>query len=422
MKVKKEINNSYSNLHYNYFNPISIINNNFNKYKRQRIKNSYVDIALEKRDFISYEISQKDIEKYKTESTKDKTKIHSSKSFNYSQILKPNKIFNKNKFNKFEINKMNTKSNNTTCRSQSAIIKIRELENYLDRGKKINHNKSRQSKINKKKINYIGSYKSTNKTKNIFDDKDSILTTSMKDIGNYFKEKNEEKKVNSSEIVKKLDNINIKIDRRNNTNLNNSIIEDKRVKRRIKFEEQKNNEIKYDKNHKIQKYIENNSFNNYPKKYNFKINNLKKRLLKKSISCPSINPKLKKIDECNKKEELNINRNELKENIHKILKSDRKLFEINKKLYYKNQKQTNNFIYIKEDEYNDNKLKKLLAKIPQHNAKYELKKYPDFMIVLKEKNINLIEKFGSLQKTKDIMPPNNLEDILLKKEIKFFQN
>ena len=43
---------------------------------------------------------------------------------------------------------------------------------------------------------------------------------------------------------------------------------------------------------KIKEYIENNSFKSKKKKYNHKINNLKKRLLEQSKSCSSVNSKL----------------------------------------------------------------------------------------------------------------------------------
>ena len=77
-------------------------------------------------------------------------------------------------------------------------------------------------------------------------------------------------------------------------------------------------------------------------------------------------------------------------------------------------------MFINEDEYNDEKLKHLLSKIPNHNGKNELKKYPDYMIMFKDKNVNLVEKYNSIQNIKNIMPPNNLQDLIYKKELNFF--
>ena len=87
-------NNSqlYSNLYYNYYNPNSSSNNIYNRSKRQRIKNSYVDIANEKKDFISFVINKKELEKYRTLSTTAKTKSQSqTRSVNSSLISKNKK-------------------------------------------------------------------------------------------------------------------------------------------------------------------------------------------------------------------------------------------------------------------------------------------------------------------------------------------
>jgi hypothetical protein len=99
------------------------------------------------------------------------------------------------------------------------------------------------------------------------------------------------------------------------------------------------------------------------------------------------------------------------------LKSDRNAFEGNNKIYKNNKINQKYLIYIKEDEFNDIKLKKLLSKIPNHNEKKGIKKYPDYMIIIKEKN--LIDNYESIKNNKCIMPPNNLEDLMLKRQLNF---
>ena len=448
MKVNKTNDSkSYSNLHYSYFNPFSSVKNYNNKFKRQRIKDKYSDIAIEKRDFVSFEISQKDVEKLNSQSTIDKTKSHYSKSFkSKSQILKSEKIYynlkrmsHHNKVKKFEIKKLETKPYSTFLRSQSAIINKSEIKNKFDKNKIFNnHNKSRQKKIPPKNINFLESYKIDNKTKIIFDDKDSPLSSTMKEFVNLNdnqenKNDNYEENKNNDKSLKKSDDISYDKENKNKKIINNKnsnlINNSKNIIRKINFEENKNNKINdkiknknkiYNSIKKIGGIIENKSFKILPNKNIYKRNNLKQRLLKKSVSCPAIVSKIKNEEIIKFSDEFQIDENYLlKENIHKILKSDRKYYKENKKFYDKKFKKS---IYIKDDEYNDNKLKKLLSKIPNHNGKEGLKKYPDFMKISKRKNINLVEKYGSIKNVKNIMPPNNLEEIIFKKQLDFFNN
>ena len=446
MKDYKSYNNhSFSNLHYSYFNPIKSIYSNPNKYKRKRLKDSYVDLALEKRDFISFEINQKELEKINSQLTIFKQITH-SKSGNNSNFLNTNKINSNSDFNSKNMKNKRFKIKlekpySTTLRSQSYIINNKEFENLFD------NNKSK--KINQRKINCIQSYKINKKNKSKFDERDSDLSSTTRKIDNtnLVKIKSEEFKNNEDNLNEKLTN-NIEItkinkikiynssnnqcDKKNIDNnifkYNNSFKSSNNRCRKINYEDDKNNEYEpknktiYDSIRKINDLLENNSNKIKPKKYNYKKSNLKKRLLKKSSSCPSINTKIKNKE--NKKQSSEIfkidGNDELKENIKNILKKDRIIFD-EKKILNKNKYQNDTYsIYIKEDEYNERKLKNLLAKIPNHNGKKELKKYPDYMIMFQNKKVNLVNKYKNIKKTKNIMPPNNLEDLLLKNKLKFF--
>ena len=431
MKDYKSYNNhSFSNLHYSYFNPIKSIYSNSNKYKRKRLKDSYVDLELEKRDFISFEINQKELETIKSQLTMFKQITH-SKSGNNIHFFNTNKIntnsdFNiKNMKNKRFKNKLE-KPYSTSLRSQSYIINNKEFKNLFD------NNKSKI--INQRKINFIQSYKINKKNKSIFVEKDSALSSTTRKIDNtnLNKIKREEIKNNEDSPNEKLTNNNsnqyVKKNIDNNIfKYNNYFKNSNNLSRKIIYEENKNNKYEfknktiYDSIRKINDLLENNSNKAKPTKYNCKKSNLKKRLLKKSSSCPSINNIIK--NEENKKQ-IDIFKNdendELKEKIKTILKNDRKVYEEKKILNKSKYKNDTYSIYIKEDEYNDMKLKNLLAKIPNHNGKKELQKYPDYMIMFQNKNVNFVNKYKSIKNTKNIMPPNNLEDLLLKKEIQFF--
>ena len=440
---------SYSSLHYNYFNPKQSTISDNNKSKRKRLKDSYVDIANEKKDFISFEINQKEFEKLYTQITLLKTKSQ-SKSANNSNFF--------HKKIKFEIKKKG-KPYKTLLRSQSTILNKRKFESIFDNkiiGNNNNYKKSRQRKTNQRKINMIDGYKFSNNNKYSY-----INSLILKDKKTEKKE--EENKNNNNEIAQS-SNTNLTYNKENNKSQiinfnknnnykNNSIIShNNNIIKKNNFEENKNNEENNKLNNtihnsiqKIKEYIENKSFGSRKKKCNHKINNLKKRLLEQSKSCSSVNSRVEKEEKKNQSssEEFKINKNEndiLKENIKNILKSDRKVFEGNKSFYknqnntikentkiilksdrykiYKNKKANQKYsIYIKEDEYNDIKLKKLLSNIPNHNEKKGIKKYPDYMVIKKEKNIS--DNYESIKNNKCIMPPNNLEDLILKRQLNF---
>ena len=116
-------------------------------------------------------------------------------------------------------------------------------------------------------------------------------------------------------------------------------------------------------------------------------------------------------------EDFNLNeKNLLKENIKNILEKRK-----NKNISCSN----NNSKYNKTNIYNDNKLKKLLSKIPNHNNdnKAAFKQYPDYFKITTKNNFNIIDKYEIRKNSiKGIMPPNNLEDIILKKKIDFLNN
>ena len=99
--------NSYSNLYYNYFNPNASMYNNYNILKRQRSKDSYVDIMNERKDFISYEINRKEMGKINSclTTSKAKNKLESkfkNRNENNKKSVKGtvNHINNINKINK----------------------------------------------------------------------------------------------------------------------------------------------------------------------------------------------------------------------------------------------------------------------------------------------------------------------------------
>ena len=140
---KSYINQSFSNLHYNYFNPnTSLINKNFNNFKRKRFKDSYTDLANEKRDFISFEINQKELEKLNSLLSMPKKK-YNSKSAN-----------NKINFNmkNVEIKKIE-KPFSISLRNRSSLDNNSGIENIFDENKILtNYKKNNQSKLKKRKI------------------------------------------------------------------------------------------------------------------------------------------------------------------------------------------------------------------------------------------------------------------------------
>ena len=474
-------NQSYSNLYYNYYNPNSSLNNTYNRFKRQRIKNSYVDLANEKRDFISFTINQKELKKFRSLSTTYKTKSQSqTRSINTSLIFK-DKIYNpkiktffpyslcqnQNKKNENEKIQIKKQPYSTILRSTSFIHNNdnknnnnnKQIEDYNNKNNYlINNNKfeyrcnnynnikSRQNKIDKRKNNFIGSDIKEKKGEN-----EKFLTSSIKKgLANFFKKDNDnnnsiiiENEKNEKIEEKKNNNIisSFIIDEKENNNDNNNnyensikiitdnyIANSKKNFRKKNLEENKNNE-KTEYKSKNNKKILNNAIETINglfedtltkiriNKNKNKIQNVKKKLLKKSISCPSINLNTKK--EENKNiilGEFNLNeKNLLKENIKKIFEKRK-----NKNISCSN----NNSKYIKTNIYNDNKLKKLLSKIPQHNKDNQrvFKNNQNHIKIIRKNNFNLTQQLKIKKKFKDIMPPNNLEDVLLKKEIYFLKN
>ena len=261
-------NNSqlYSNLYYNYYNPNSSSNNTYNRSKRQRIKNSYVDIANEKKDFISFVINKKELEKYRTLSTTAKTKSQSqTRSINSSLVSKNKKKNTKikeffpqslltNKKSDYEIIKIKEEPYSKSLRSKSIIINndnvSKQLENFYNKSNVVvkDNNfemkcniKSRQNKIDRRKQNFAGSYiiEKKYKSKKITEDSSTFLSTSIKGLVNFF--------------IKKDQNI--------------SIIDDKgtkfeKIKQNEKIEEKGNNIIANNFTNKDEKGYNNNENNN----------------------------------------------------------------------------------------------------------------------------------------------------------------
>ena len=110
--------NSYSNLYYNYFNPNASMYNNYNILKRQRSKDSYVDIMNERKDFISYEINRKEMGKINSCLTSSKAKNKLESKFK-------NRNENNKKSVKGTVNHINNinKINNRTFQNRNLIYK-----------------------------------------------------------------------------------------------------------------------------------------------------------------------------------------------------------------------------------------------------------------------------------------------------------
>ena len=502
---RSQSSSSYGTLHYTYYNPTSSYNKQFNISKRQRAKDSYVEIAKEKKNFISYEIMQ--IQKY-TEKKKSKTinsKSQSCPKFNTTKLK--NKLINNEKENNTSIKNTkinaNTKINevnyeiqnveivpySTTLRNYSSIINNDSMKNIVKNKDKI---------INKRNRNYIGSYKINNRIKEMFksDLKKNYINNIINDLSNNKKEEksesvclgkisietysyNEKKNSNNIYVDNKLNNSPlIEEQNNNNNNINNNMIllnkkeniinnnnynyidfsfNAKPIKRKLNYEEEKNNnEIQIPTENKsenkifqtiekmkaflektkstfIQSYAEKNLKQKYIQntinKNNIKNKNktsIKNKLIKHSSSCP-------KVIHSNKSPSSStseiIQTNSFKENINKILKRNKELYTKNKKYFEeKEEKKSNcNYKVIKENKYVENKLKELLKKIPKHNNNQRNKSVIEFKSY-KEKTFNLNETKrtnrikNNRNNLSNIMPPNNLKEIVLKKEMNFWFN
>ena len=491
---KSQSSISYSTLHYTHYNPTLSHNRQFNISKRQRSKDSYVEIAKEKNNFVSYEIMQ--IQKY-TQKKKTKTKnlrSQSSSKFNTNKLknklisnekeintsIKNSKINSNNKIDdvNYEIQNVEITPYSTTLRNYSRIINTERMRNL---------EKNKEKIINKRNRNYIGSYKISNKIKEMFKsdlkrDNNNDLNNNNKEekcesvclgkisIETYsYKEKNnfndiyEINKLNNSPLNDEQNkNINnnmfILNNKENIINNNNNCIDysfnNKPVKRKLNYEEEKNNnEIQIPIENKsenkiyqtiqemkvllektkttlyqsyVGKHLKQKNIQNINNKNNIKNKNkniIKSKLIKHSTSCP-------KVIHSNKSTSVSeiIQTNSFKENINKILNRNNGLYLKNKKYFEEEEKKHKyNYKVIKDNKYNENKLKELLKKIPKHNINQRNKSVIEFKHY-KEKTFNMNETKrtnrtkNNCNNLSNIMPPNNLKEIILKKEINFLFN
>ena len=494
-KSNKSLNNSsYGTLYYTFYNPSSSYNKQFNIPKRQRSKDSYAEIAKEKKDLISYEVIQ--IQKY-TEKNNSKTicsKAQSCPKFNNRKIK--NKIINKEKENDIS-NKNNEEDKNmylkeknevnyalekveiipysTTLRNHSRIINSEKLSNLIKNKEKI---------INKRKRNFIGSYKISNKIREIFKSKTSNnnfneinLSNNKKEIekddnlGNIclgkisietysFKDKNnqnnnfinknspENKNINNNKlfILENKENIN----NNNYENISSSNKTNRTIKRKLNYEEEKNDEISsktqsenkiYQTLKKMKEYlqsIDSTLIKPYKEKQSKIYNKEKKKnkncnknnistntnIIKQNSSCP-------KVLQCNKDTKDIIKNDSLKENIRNILQRHNKFNKKHNNFLYNKEERKNNYYinfnsqFIESCDYNyeEKKLKDLLKKIPNNkndrNNKYNIgfKYFKEKALSVKEKN-----KRNKNYNTSSIMPPNNLKEILFNRRINFLLN
>ena len=214
-------------------------------------------------------------------------------------------------------------------------------------------------------------------------------------------------------------------------------INDNKLKKILNYEEAKNNEEEnknfgnneiYKSLRKAKPYADNNKNikkikinNNKRDKQN---NNKIKKSFMNSLSCPKdIHSKFKK--RSNDYISLNILQNTFfKDKINNILKKDDNRFLKNKKYFKKNEEKKDNYNskLARINDYGDNKLKKLLNNIPRHKKSIRNKKI-NYSTIVKEKTFNvysnIIKKY--INDVNSIMPPNNLKEIIHKKEKNFFE-
>ena len=502
---RSQSSSSYGTLHYTYYNPISSYNKQFNISKRQRSKDSYVEIAKEKKNFISYEIMQ--IKKY-TEKNKSKTinsKSQSCPKFNITKLknklinnekenntsIKNTKLITNNKINdiNYEIQNVEIVPYSTTLRNYSSIINTDRMKNIVKNKDKI---------VNKRNRNYIGSYKISNRIKEMFksDLNKDYNNVNNNDFSNNKKEEksesvclgkisietysfNEKKNINNIYVNNKLNNSPLIEEQKSNINNNMTMLNNKEnvinnnnnynynyidfsfnnkpVKRKLNYEEEKNNNeiqipIENKSDNKIfqtiqkmkvflentkstfiksyaEKHLKQKINQNNTNKNNIKNNNktsIKNKLIKHSSSCPKVINSNKSPSDSTSEI---IQTHSFKENINKILKRNKELYSKNKKYFdYKEEKKINyNYKKAKENKYVENKLRELLKKIPKHNNNQRNKSVIEFK-PYKEKTFNLNETKrtnrikNNHNNLSNIMPPNNLKEIVLKKEMNFWFN
>ena len=395
----------------------------------------------------------------------------------YNQNTNKNKYSSDRKGVNYHLGKVEIFPYSTTLRNHSRIINNDKIKNLVENKEKL---------FNKRKRNYIGSNKINNKIKEIF----KSNTTNNKDNNNFsyykrekecnsgngvclgkksietysFKDKNSQDKnkmhlaKNSSDIKNKSINNNINNENKffilenkeninNNNNIENISLPNNSFKRKLNYEEEKNAEITnktqtknkvYQTLRKMKEYIENinSSLIKHNKEKQIQISNkenkkdktlpknnnntIKNRIIKPS-SCPKV------LHSNNYTKEI-IPNDSLKDNINKILQRNT---ELNKKQKYFFEKRKNYYLninsnFVNNDNYEEEKLKKLLKKIP-NNKNNKINKDIIILPTYKEKTINVKEtNYINRNKNKNnmssIMPPNNLKEVIFKKKVNFLFN
>ena len=424
MKEKRSRNNSneqLQNIFFN-FNPNSSISK-CGSINKKLNKEAYIDITMDKNNFLSYEMKKKEAADFFSKQTKSMNDYQNSKNETYVNVVKNRTIKQyifqyPNKNGTLEIQKISKRtylsstkakyhSTNNINNKKGKMFLIENRKNLINEESKNNKNndeeeiksgiKKKEIIINNENINDENSNNDKNNEKSINNKVDKKNSSHHSHFGS---RKNSKKNIFRNKINK----LNLE-ENKNNENYNKEKIYNSLKEINLFLEDNYSNKKFHKEKNKI--------------KFNNKLNRIK-NILKKNPSCPSIHNKFKN-EEC--------------KTLHRCYTSyffNRKddnleLFELKK-----NNLKTNNrkYCYDLNSKFvgydNGEKLYKLLSKIPKHSSKENLiiKKYSDFskFIEKNSKNKNGIENYRSKKssKNKGIMPPNNLGDVLFKQGIDFF--
>ena len=461
---KAKNNASYGNIYYTFFNPSSSYNNKYNVQKRQRSKDSYVDIVQEKNNLICYEVIQinKNSKNGKLKAMNKTISCPKYENFNKGKKNQSSSKNSKKSTNQYSIEikdiDLEEKSLNNipipnTLRDHRKNIN-NEIIKSLFQNNDINFNKDGNVIANRNKMNHkIGKLLNTGKRNNNSNSNNNNLSNEKNKIQGiiFSKVTIESYSYKNKKVISKNDlsrnNFNInnqnKILKSKENCINNDFdnltfnINDNKLKKILNYEEAKNNEEEnknfgnneiYKSLRKAKPYADNNKNikkikinNNKRDKQN---NNKIKKSFMNSLSCPKdIHSKFKK--RSNDYISLNILQNTFfKDKINNILKKDDNRFLKNKKYFKKNEEKKDNYNskLARINDYGDNKLKKLLNNIPRHKKSIRNKKI-NYSTIVKEKTFNvysnIIKKY--INDVNSIMPPNNLKEIIHKKEENFFE-
>ncbi len=461
---KAKNNGSDGNIYQTFFNPSSSYNNKYNVQKRQRSKDSYVDIVQEKNNLICYEVIQinKNSKNGKLKAMNKTISCPKYENFNKGKKNQSSSKNSKKSTNQYSIEikdiDLEEKSLNNipipnTLRDHYKNIN-NEIIKSLFQNNDINFNKDGNVIANRSKMNHkIGKLLNTGKRNNNSNSNNNNLSNEKNKIQDiiFSKVTIESYSYKNKKVISKNDlsrnNFNInnqnKILKNKENCINNDFdnltfnINDNKLKKILNYEEAKNNEEEnknfgnneiYKSLRKPKPYADNNKNikkikinNNKRDKQN---NNKIKKSFMNSLSCPKdIHSKFKKRN--NDYISLNILQNTFfKDKINNILKKDDNRFLKNKKYFKKNEEKKDNYNsnLARINDYGDSKLKKLLNNIPRHKKSIRNKKI-NYSTIVKEKTFNvysnIIKKY--INDVNSIMPPNNLKEIIHKKEKNFFE-